>query len=154
MTSADEEMSSSDRTLMKALAEAIGGSQPPIGLTTRNQGLLAWIDVDAELAELLDQPVLETSGTRGVAGSTATLEFTVADGTCVIEVTPAAGVIRGQLLGGDAQQVVVRTAAGTSQLSPIDELGQFEINNPPSGTIRLEFDLLEGRRIHSDWFVV
>ncbi|MEP7112175.1 MAG: hypothetical protein ABI862_02825 [Ilumatobacteraceae bacterium] len=154
MTSADEEMSPSDQALMKALAEAIGGSQPPIGLTARNQGLLGWMDVDAELAELLDQPVLETSGTRGVADSTATLQFTVADGTCVIEVTPSASVMRGQLLGGDAQEVVVRTAAGTSRPSSVDELGQFEISNPPSGTIRLEFDLSEGRRIHSDWFVV
>jgi hypothetical protein len=154
VTSADEEMSSSDRTLMQALAEAIGGSQPPIGLTERLQGLLAWIDVDAELAELLDQSALEASGTRGTTGPAATLEFTVADGTCVIEVMPSGGTIRGQLLGGVALQVVLRTATGASQLSPIDQLGQFEIRNPPSGALRLEFELLEGRRIHSDWFVV
>ena len=154
MTDADEHMPASDRILMKALAEAIGGEQPPVDLTARCEGLLGWLDVDAELAELLDQSALDSTGTRGPAGSTPTLEFTVADGSCVIEVSTTAGVLRGQLLGGEAQHVVVRTSTGTSQSALVDEVGSFEISNPPSGTIRLEFELLEGRRIHSDWFVV
>ena len=153
MTDADEQMPASDRILMKALAEALGGDQPPADLAARCEGLLGWLDVDAELAELLDQSALDSTGTRG-PGSTPTLEFTVADGSCVIEISATDGVLRGQLLGGQAQQVVVRTSAGTSQSALIDELGAFEVSNPPSGTIRLEFELFDGRRIHSDWFVV
>ena len=139
---------------MKALAEAIGSEQLPADLIARCEGLLGWTDVDAELAELLEQPQLESSGTRGTAGPTATLQFTVADGSCVIEVTPYADALRGQLLGGQSQHVVVRTIDGTTQSSPVDDHGGFEVSNPPSGTIRLEFDLSESRRIHSDWFVV
>lgn len=154
MTGADEQMPASDRILMKALAEALGGVQPPADLAARCEGLLGWLDVDAELAELLDQSALDSTGTRGPAGSTPTLEFTVADGSCVIEISTTEGVLRGQLLGGEAQQVVVRTSAGTSQSALIDELGAFEFSNPPSGTIRLEFELFDDRRIHSDWFVV
>jgi hypothetical protein len=154
VTGADEHVPASDRILMKALAEALGGDQPPADLAARCEGLLGWLDVDAELAELLDRSALDSTGTRGPAGSTPTLEFTVADGSCVIEISTTEGVLRGQLLGGEAQQVVVRTSAGTSQSALIDELGAFEISNPPSGTIRLEFELIDGRRIHSDWFVV
>lgn len=154
MTGADEQMPASDRILTKALAEALGGVQPPADLAARCEGLLGWLDVDAELAELLDQSALDSTGTRGPAGSTPTLEFTVADGSCVIEISTTEGVLRGQLLGGEAQQVVVRTSAGTSQSALIDELGAFEFSNPPSGTIRLEFELFDDRRIHSDWFVV
>lgn len=154
MTGADEHMPASDRILMKALAEALGGVEPPADLNARCEGLLGWLDIDAELAELLDQSALDSTGTRGPAGSTSNLEFTVADGSCVIEVSTPEGVLRGQLLGGEAQQVVVRTSAGTSQSALIDELGAFEVSNPPSGTIRLEFELFDGRRIHSDWFVV
>jgi hypothetical protein len=40
------------------------------------------------------------------------------------------------------------------QSSPVDDVGGFEVSNPPSGTIRLEFEISENRRIHSDWFVV
>jgi hypothetical protein len=153
VTGADEHLPASDRILMKALAEALGGDQPPADLAARCEGLLGWLDVDAELAELLDQSALDLTGTRG-PGSTPTLEFTVADGSCVIEISTTEDVLRGQLLGGEAQQVVVRTSAGTSQSALVDELGAFEISNPSSGTIRLEFELLDGRRIHSDWFVV
>jgi hypothetical protein len=154
VTSADDDMSPEEQALMRALDEAIGGERLPADLIARCEGLLGWIDVDAELAELLEQPVLESSGTRGAAGSAATLEFTVADGSCVIEVTPSAEALRGQLLGGAARHVVIRTAAGAVKSSPVDDVGGFEIVDPPSGTIRLEFEISENRRIHSDWFVV
>lgn len=154
MTNADDEMSASDRILMKALAEAIGGPPPPVDLVARCEGLLAWIDVDSELAMLLDQPVAEAAGTRG-ATLPATLEFVVDDGSCVIELTPSENALRGQLLGGEAHQIVVRVADGTTHSLPVDELGNFVLDQPPSGTFRLELELNpEGRRIHTDWFVV
>ena len=154
MSNADDEMSASDRILMQALAEAIGGTPPPVDLVARCEGLLAWIDVDSELATLLDQPVAEAAGTRGATAS-ATLEFVVDDGSCVIELTPSENGLRGQLLGGQADQIVVRTAAGDTYSLPVDELGNFVLDNPTSGTIRLELELIpESRRIHTDWFVV
>ena len=155
MTGADEQMPASDRILMKALGEALGGVQPPADLAARCEGLLGWLDVDAELAEFLDQSALDSTGTRGPAGSTPTLEFTVADGSCVIELNPLKNVMRGQLLGGEAQHVVVRTAAGDTHALPVDELGHFSLDQPISGSIRLELELFpDGRRIHTDWFVV
>ena len=117
MTNADDEMSASDRILMRALAEAIGGPPPPIDLAARCEGLLAWIDVDSELAMLLDQPVAEAAGTRGAAPSAIDTRVRRrrrqlrdrAD-------TPSDDVLRGQLLGGEAARVVVRTAAGATYL--------------------------------------
>jgi hypothetical protein len=154
VTNADDEMSASDRILMKALAEAIGGPPPPVDLVARCEGLLTWIDVDSELAMLLDQPVAEAAGTRGATAS-ATLEFVVDDGSCVIELTTSENALRGQLLGGAADQIVVRAADGAIHSLPVDELGNFALDQPPSGTIRLELELIpEGRRIHTDWFVV
>jgi hypothetical protein len=154
VTSADDEMSAADRILMRALSEAIGGTPPPVDLVSRSEGLLAWIDVDSELAALLDQPVAEAAGTRG-ATAPATLEFVVGDGSCVIELTPSDNAIRGQLLGGEAHEIVVRTAAGDTHSFPIDEMGNFTLDQPTSGTIRLELELIpESRRIHTDWFVV
>ncbi len=154
MSNADDEMSASDRILMKALAEAIGGPPPPVDLVARCEGLLAWIDVDSELAMLLDQPVAEAAGTRGATAS-ATLEFVVDDGSCVIELTTSGNALRGQLLGGEANQIVVRAADGAIHSLPVDELGNFALDQPPSGTIRLELELIrESRRIHTDWFVV
>jgi hypothetical protein len=149
------EMSPADEALMRALAEALGTRQPPIDLVPRCEGLLSWIDIDAELAMLLDEPVMEAAGTRGAASPTSTLVFTVDDGTCVIELVPERDVLRGQLLGGDAQQVIVRTASGSVHPAVVDESGNFALEDPPTGTIRLELELFpESRRIHTDWFVV
>jgi hypothetical protein len=146
-------MSASDRALMQALAEAVGGTAPPTGLVARCEGLLDWMNVDAELAELLEQPMLEAAGTRGAGDAVDLLEFSVADGSCVVEVTPSAEALRGQVLGAEAREITVREADGDGQTSPIDEHGRFEISNPPSGGIRLELDV-DGRRIHTDWFVI
>ena len=154
MTNTGDEMSSSDRILMTALAEAIGGHEPPLDLVARCEGLLPWIDVDSELADLLDQPLLEAAGTRGTAAPAAELEFAVEDGSCVIELTPFENVLRGQVLGGEADVVVIRTITGTTLASPVDDTGAFEFHDPPSGAIRLEVDLLEGRRIRTAWFVI
>jgi hypothetical protein len=154
VSGADEEMSATDKALMKALAEAIGGLQPPIDLATRSEGLIAWLDVDAELAELLEQPMTEAAGIRGSSAATPVLEFTVADGSCVVEVSVVDDAISGQLLGGEADEVGLRTSAGAVSSAPIDELGAFTFINPPSGAVRLEIDLRQGRRIHTDWFTV
>jgi hypothetical protein len=155
VNTADNEMSPSDQALMKALAEAVGGSPPPADLIARCEGLLAWIDVDAELASLLDQPVVEAAGTRGSTSAPASLEFVVDDGSCVVEVTPSAGMLRGQLLGGSATSLVLRSTSGVTLSATIDDLGHFEINDPPPGSVRLEFEPVgDVRRIHTDWFVI
>ena len=154
MTDADDEMSPSDRILMEALAEALGGPQPSSALVARCEGLLTWLDVDSELAALLDQPVAEAAGTRGSPSSTA-LEFAVDDGSLVIELMPSENMLRGQILGGDVRELVVRTVGGAGQSLSVDEVGNFSLDQPLSGTIRLELELVsENRRIHTDWFVV
>jgi hypothetical protein len=155
VTNADEQMSPSDNALLRALADAVGGPPPPTGLVARCEGLLAWIDVDAELATLLDQPVAEVAGTRGSGSAPTTLEFAVDDRSCVIELSPSAASLHGQLLGGEATSVVLRSISGATLSATIDELGDFEIHDPPSGTVRLEFEPLgDLRRIHTEWFVI
>ncbi len=155
MTSPDDEMSASDRNLMQALAEAIGGQRPPVDLAARCEGLIAWVDVDSELARLLDESASEAAGTRGAAASAVAFEFAVEDGTFVIELEPSVGALRGQLLGDVADHVIVRTATGLTHSLDVDGLGNFLLDNPPSGAIRLELELTAtSRRIHTDWFVI
>ena len=152
MSDADDEMSAADESSWKRWQAR--SRQRPVDLAARCEGLLAWIDVDAELAKLLDQPVTEATGTRG-ATSSAMLVFVVDDGSCVIELDASPNGLRGQLLGGDAREVVVRTASGASHPTPVDDSGGFSLDDPAPGTIRLELELIsESRRIHTDWFVV
>ncbi len=137
---------------MRALADAIGEPGDTRDLVERSQGLLSWIDVDAELAALLDTSADELAGTRG-SGSSTVLEFTIADRSCVIEVTTSDDELRGHVLGARSDEIFVRAPDGTAQSSPVDDQGFFTFSNPPHGTIRLECALVDDRRVHSDWFV-
>jgi hypothetical protein len=140
---------------MSALADAIGRPRPPIDLVARCEGLLAWIDIDSELATLLDEAIVERAGTRGSTSDAASLEFALADGSCVIELTPVSGSLHGQIAGGATAVVDLRTLDGTTLSAPVDEMGVFAIVGPPSGTVRLEFELIGNvRRIHTEWFVI
>jgi hypothetical protein len=156
VSNVDDDMPASDRNLMKALAEAIGGPPPPVDLAGRCEGLLAWIDVDSDLAALLDQPLTEVAGTRGTSTAAADLVFMLEDGTYVIEIASLDdSALRGQVLGGAVQEVIVRTTDGGTRSLPVDELGAFSLGDPPSGTIRLEMEPIgASRRIHTDWFVI
>lgn len=149
----DDRPDARDQALLDALASALGPTDPDDDLVDRCHGLLAWLDVDAELAELLEQAPAELAGTRG-GGTSADLEFTVDDGTCVIEVKVVDGRIRGQILGAAPDQVTLRVVTGVTAPAPVDDLGSFEIADPPPGSARIELDLGAGRRIHTDWFVI
>lgn len=140
-----------DRALLRDLAGALGRPDDA-DLIRRCEGLLAWVDVDAELAELLEQAPVELAGTRGGA-TPEQLEFSLDDGTCVIEVRVADGSVRGQILGVNPQHVVLRVVTGVTSPADVDAVGSFEIHDPPAGSARLELDL-DGRRIHTDWFVI
>jgi hypothetical protein len=151
---ADDTPDASDRTMLDALAAAFGPSRPVDDLIDRCQGLLTWIDIDAELATLIEQAPAELAGTRGGGSTSADLEFTVDDGTCVIEIKIVGGRVRGQILGPAPDQITLRVVTGIATPATVDELGTFEIADPPPGSARLELELGEGRRIHTDWFVI
>ena len=65
----------------------------------------------------------------------------------------ADGAVRGQILGVSPQHVVLRVVTGVTSPADVDAIGSFEISDPPPGSARLELDL-DGRRIHTDWFVI
>ncbi len=154
MNSDDGDMSPLDSATMRALARAIGTDTGSRDLTERSQGLLGWIDVDAELARLLDQPHEELAGTRGAAAASTMLEFTIDDGSCAIEVDVSDDALHGQLLGGRAELVLFRSPDGGGTTAPVDEHGFFVVRKPQRGTLRMEFVLVDGRQVHSDWFVL
>lgn len=141
-----------DRALLTALARALG-TVDDTDLIARSAGLLAWIDVDAELAELLERPPAELAGTRGDAAA-ADLEFTIDDGTCVIEVSVGGGTVRGVVLGVAPERVSLRSVTGELHDAEFDAVGTFTITASISGTARVELELGEERRIHTDWFVI
>lgn len=150
-----------DQALLDALGRALGGRRSDdaaddADLIGRCEGLLTWIGVDAELAELLDASPAELAGTRGSGSDSdrSGMEFSLADGSCLIEVDVVDGAVRGQVLGVTPARLALRIVTGVLEAADVDGLGAFEFVAPPPGSARIEIDLDGGRRIHTDWFVI
>lgn len=149
-----EALSEADARLMAELGRALGPAPSDDGLIARCEGLLTWLHVDAELAELLERTPAELAGTRGGPGEPSSLEFSVADGTCIVELRVENGSLHGQVVGPTPANVAIRVVTGVVEPAPVDELGMFTIDRPPSGSARVEIEFPDGRRIHTDWFVI
>ncbi len=149
-----DDTSEADALLLEQLGAALGTMPPDDGLIARCEGLLTWLDVDAELAELLDQAPAELAGTRGGAGDATGMEFSIADGSCIVEIRLERGTLHGQVVGPTPAAVAVRVVSGVVEPAPLDAHGMFTIDHPPSGSARVEIQMNDGRRIHTDWFVI
>jgi hypothetical protein len=142
-----------DELLLSELRAARGTDVPPDGLADRAMGLVAWIDVDHDLARLLEDADLEAAGMRGATPAETVTTFESADGTLIVEISIDGGRVSGRLIAGSPRSVVAeRLDAGTSR-TEVDELGEFEFVGMHEGPARLVF-AMTGRDISTDWFVI
>jgi hypothetical protein len=149
-----DDLPEADARLLAALGGALGPAPSDDDLIARCEGLLAWTDVEAELAELLEQAPAELAGTRGGADEPTALEFSIADASCVVELRIEDGTLHGQVVGPVPASVAIRVVTGIVAPAPVDGTGTFTVEHPPSGSARVEIEFPDGRRIHTDWFVI
>jgi hypothetical protein len=151
---ADGEPTPADDRLLAELAAMLGRDMPPDGLVERATGLLAWIDVDHELAQLLDEPDLEAAGIRGAPTANALATFEVGDGSVVVELTFDDGRLIGQLLAGAPTRVSLERLDGDVVEAVVDEVGRFVFAEVRVGPARLRWSTSSQRPVLTDWFMV
>jgi hypothetical protein len=148
-----EPLSADDAQLLADLGQALGRDDLPAGLVARAEGLVAFMDVDRELVELLDMAAGETVGSRGLAVSDR-LSFELADGTVSLELSLDGDVLEGQILSGEVVEVAVLRLDGEVATSTVDDLGRFSLRPVPAGPARLRLRDGSGRPLVTDWFLV
>ena len=115
----------------------------------------AWQTIDAELAELVYDSVVdeELVGARG--GSARQLTFESPEVTVELEVAAGSGRINGQLIPSREAEVEVRHPGGSVTVRA-DRLGHFRADDVPSGpiSVRCRIDGTTGRAAHTDWVVL
>jgi hypothetical protein len=142
-----------DDRLLDALGSALGADPLPDGLLARCEGLVAFADVDHELAALLDSAGAELAGTRG--GTATDVEtFELTDGAVTVELTFDRGGVAGQLLGDPVSAVHLETRSGSLDEVPVDELGRFTLPAAAPGPVRLRITTDDGRAVATDWFLL
>ena len=149
-----------DAPLMRALRSAATKLDPvPTAVREAARASFTWRTIDAELAELAYDSVLDDARLAGVRSGEAlrTLTFEGPDVTVEVEVTEIGDRRRllGQLVPPQAGRIEVRHPAGVVTVEA-DEIGRFSASGVPAGPVSLRCRVRdsEGSPLETSWVVV
>lgn len=150
MTMADVEPA--DRELLTVLRGVLEETDPvPAPLVEAAQASFTWRTVDAELAELTADSVLDGAAVRS-AEAPRLLTFTAGAISLVLEVVGRR--LMGQIVGPRPEEVEIRHAGGSLTV-PADDYGRFRAAPVPPGPISLACRFAGSRRpIVTSWVTV
>lgn len=144
----------SDDELLAAV-KGLSDSQVPFGANDAATELFTWRTVDAELAVLTADSMLEAPAGVRAASQARTLTFAAQDMQVVVEITERGGQrqMLGQLVPGRPAHVSVRLGEDVRTVEA-DHLGRFVINDlSPVGPLSLRCSWSEGA-VTTDWVLV
>jgi hypothetical protein len=141
---------------LRALAQA--ADPVPSEVSFAAKGSLAWRRIDADLAELTFDSLLEDAALAGIRGGDTVrlVTFDAGDVSVEVEVTEAGDRRRviGQLVPPQIARVEIRTSADHHEVDA-DELGRFAIDQLPPGPASLRCRLTNsGRVVETGWVVL
>jgi hypothetical protein len=139
------EQADPDEPLVAELRELFMQTDPvPALVTELAKASLGWRRLDAELAELLSDSLLEQGTPAGVRGGGAGLpvrsvRFRASANTIDLDVhvDGQQRTLLGQITPPVSAEIEVETTAGTIASVQSDELGRFRAKLPEAGRIRL-----------------
>ncbi len=148
-----------DLGLLDELRLIVGRADPvPPSLVLAARSAIAWRTIDAELAQLTYDSLLDDA-LVGVRAADATRLVTFEAGELQIEVQVATLGDHRRLVGQ-----VVPPRAGTLELhaddparleTTVDDLGRFTLDQVPAGPVRLLFRPADGSPdVRTDWLIV
>jgi hypothetical protein len=147
-----------DDALVDALKAALPPDPLPPGLLDRARSLSTLLDLDRDLAELLESSAAEPAGMRGTAIAPERSTFRSPGGDVVVETTHRAGGLTGVVVRGDVVEVGLESEHGGVATAEVDELGRFAFPAVPATVVRLRFRLRpsgsDRAPVTSEWFLL
>ncbi|MDQ4132172.1 MAG: hypothetical protein M3179_02965 [Actinomycetota bacterium] len=146
-----------DEELLQALRNAAHHADPePPEIATAAEAALTWRTIDAELAALAYDSVLDDRLVAGIRGGEAPrlLTFEGDDFTIELEITDERRLV-GQTVPASPGEVEVRWPAGSSTVE-VDEMGRFSAGPVPAGPVSLRWQGpgAGGHAVATDWVTV
>jgi hypothetical protein len=139
-----------DDDLLEELRAAVhqAGSPTP-GMIAAGQAALSWATVDAELAALTHDSLLEEAvGVRGASSGTRELIFEGTEMSVELEQDP--DCLIGQLVPPAPGEVTLLRPDGELARTDVDEFGRFRFDRPVTGLVRLRCATSSGVLL-TDW---
>jgi hypothetical protein len=155
----DERIEPWEQGLLEQLRELGHAADPvPAEVAFAAKGSFVWRRIDAELAELTFDSLLEDAASSGVrSGATVRLvTFSAAEVSVEVEITETGDRRRliGQLVPPQAARVEVRAGSGSTQVEA-DELGRFTADGLGAGPASLRCQLgSTARVVETGWVVL
>ena len=144
-----------DEELLAALGEAMRVRQAvPEWFVETGKNAYAWHDIDAELAQLTYDSLVDrerAAAVRSEAASIRALTFTSA--RLSIELEVAKSSLLGQIIPPRADTLEVHTTAGVTS-SPADEIGCFVVEPIPNSPFRLRCRTDDGADVLTGWITL
>jgi hypothetical protein len=149
--------STADTVLLQQLG-AVARLADPVPGYVRELGRAAFDlhQLDAELAELVEDSDVALSGVRSASSDVRLLTFNA--GELVVEAqvsgTGEAHTVLGQVLLVTSPEGAIRLeTSGLARADvPLDDLGAFRFDGVASGTVRLIVELADGQTVATRWF--
>jgi hypothetical protein len=142
-----------DEMFTISLRETMGASPAvPPALLAIARNAYAWHHIDAELARLSYDSRYDTELSAGLRSESASIRaLTFASARFSIEVEISDDVLFGQLVPPQPGTVELRTLAGETVESEIDEVGCFTIDPKPDSQFRLRFRTQDQSDVLTGW---
>jgi hypothetical protein len=147
-----------DGPLFEELRRLVELADPvPARVLEAARGSFTWRTIDAELAELAYDSMLDAGREALVrtSGAGRVLTFESPGLAVEVEVTAVASARRlmGQLVPPQPAAIEIRHAGGTTAVDA-DDLGRFSADGIAAGPVSLVCRLAEARTIATDWLVL
>jgi hypothetical protein len=144
-----------DEQLLVALRAALDGSDPiPERVVVAARDAFAWRTIDAELAALSYDSLLDNKELAGVrSGSDSARMLTFESDQLTVEVEVEHGRLMGQLVPPQPGAVEVRHAGGSLTVQA-DEIGRFVAEPVARGPFSLRCRTSAATAIVTDWIVL
>jgi hypothetical protein len=143
-----------DEQLLAVLKESLQAAREvPAEFTEAGRNAFAWHNIDAELAQLTYDSLVDQAGTvRSETASIRALTFTSDHLSIEIEVNEDSLLC--QLVPTDEGTVELHTRAGGVTRIPVDEMGCFSVRPVPAAPFRLHCQMADGATVVTGWITL
>jgi hypothetical protein len=141
---------------LRALGEALQAADgPPPELVASAKAIFTWRTIDAELAALTFDSVVdgELAGVRGAAAARS-LTFETPSVVLDVEITGEGDLVDlvGSVMPATGATLALQHADGARRDVAVDDLGRFRLDGLATGTVRFVVTAGEGTQVVTDWF--
>ena len=150
-------MTITDEELLALLRDALAYERVPSAVIAAAKDAYGWRDIDAQLAALTFDSLLESDelvGVRSAVLEARLLTFECGDVTVEIELADGSGGrLNGQLVPPQSAEIEIRYAGGSLTLTA-SAAGRFWVTALPRGPISLLCRLADGTIVQTEWVVL